>query len=166
MDIQQVIQSQYLAALAMLEQAIVKCPQTLRADPDDKNKFWHVAYHALFYTHLYLQDTEEDFTPWEKHHDEYQFMGPMPWPPHDLPKIGEPYTREDVLAYLAFVREQVQVRVPALDLEASSGFEWLPFGKLELQFYNIRHLQQHAAEVYERLGARAGIDLDWIGSVS
>jgi len=166
MDTKKVIQSQYLAALGMLKQAVVKCPDSLWNAAEDRNKFWHVAYHALFYTHLYLQDAEKDFRPWEKARNEYQFMGPMPWPPHNLPKIGEPYTREDELAYLAFVREQVQVRVPALDLEASSGFEWQPFGKLELQFYNIRHLQQHAAELYERLGARAGIDLDWIGSAS
>jgi hypothetical protein len=164
MDTKKVIQSQYLAALEMLKQAVVKCPDSLWNAAEDRNKFWHVAYHALFYTHLYLQDAEKDFRPWEKARNEYQFMGPMPWPPHNLPKIGEPYTREDVLAYLAFAREQVQVRVPALDLEASSGFEWQPFGKLELQFYNIRHLQQHTAELYERIGAQAGIELDWIGS--
>ena len=84
-------------------------------------------------------------------------------PPHDLPKIGEPYSKEDVLAYLAFVRTQVRERVPALDLEGPSGFDWLPFGKLELQLYTIRHLQQHNGELYERLG-RAGIDLAWIDS--
>jgi hypothetical protein len=166
MDTKQVIQSQYLAALEMLKQAVVKCPDTMWNAAQDRNKFWHVAYHALFYTHLYLQDTEKDFKPWEKHRNEYQFMGQVPWPPHNPPKIGEPYTREEVLAYLAFVREQVQECLPVLNLQAVSGFEWLPFGKLELQFYNIRHLQHHAAELYERLGARAGIDLDWIGSAS
>jgi DinB superfamily len=166
MDTKQVIQSQYLAALEMLKQAVVKCPEDLWNAPEDKNKFWHVAYHALFYTHLYMQDGEKDFKPWDKHRNEYQFMGQVPWPPHSPPKIDEPYTREDVLSYSAFVREQVEARLPALDLEAASGFEWLPFGKLELQFYNIRHLQHHAAELYERLGARAGIDLDWIGSIS
>jgi hypothetical protein len=166
MDTKQVIRSQYRAALEMLKQAVVKCPQILWAAPDDKNKFWHIAYHALFYTHLYLQDAEKDFRPWEKARDEYQFMGPLPWPPHALPKIGEPYSKKDVLAYLDFVREQIQDRVQALNLEAASGFEWLPFGKLELQFYNIRHLQHHAAELYERLGARAGIEMDWIGTAS
>ncbi len=166
MEIKPVIQSQYLAALEMLKQAVAKCPDFLWNPAEDRNKFWHIAYHALFYSHLYLQDAEKDFKPWEKHHDEYQFMGQVPWPPHNQPKIGEPYSREDILAYLAFVREQVQERVPKLELEAASGFEWLPFGKLELQFYNLRHLQHHTAELYERLGARDGIDLDWIGSIS
>jgi DinB superfamily len=166
MDTKKVIQAQFLAALEMLKQAVVKCPDSLWNAAEDRNKFWHIAYHALFYTHLYLQDSEKDFKPWENHRDEYQFMGQVPWPPHTPPKIGEPYTREEMLAYLAFVRKQVQERVPALNLEAASGFDWQPFGKLELQFYNIRHLQQHAGELYERLGARAVIDLDWIGSAA
>jgi len=166
MDTKLIIQSQYLAALEMLKQAVVKCPPELWNAREDKNKFWHIAYHALFYTHLYLQDTEKDFRAWEKHRQEYQFMGQTPWPPHDPPKIGDPYTSQDMLAYLELVQKQVLERVPALDLEAASGFEWLPFGKLELQFYNIRHLQHHAAELYERLGARASIDLDWIGTAS
>ncbi len=66
MDTQKIIQSQYLAALEMLKQAVVKCPDPLWNAAEDGNKFWHVAYHALFYTHLYLQDTEKDFKPWEK----------------------------------------------------------------------------------------------------
>jgi hypothetical protein len=163
MDTRKVIHSQYLAALEMLKQAVIRCPESLWNAAQDRNKSWHVAYHALFYTHLYLQDTEKDFKPWEKARDEYQFLGRMPWPPHNLPRIGEPFTREEILAYLAFVREQVQKRVPKLNLETASGFEWLPFGKLELQFYNIRHLQHHTAELYERLGARGGVELDWIG---
>ena len=164
MDTKQVIQSQYLAALEMLKQAISKCPPELWSAPEDKNKFWHIAYHALFYTHLYLQDTEMDFHAWEKHRDEYQFMGQTPWPPHAPPKIGASYSREDMLEYLEVIRIYIRERIPVLDLETASGFDWLPFGKLELQFYTIRHLQHHAAELSERLGARAGIDLDWIGT--
>jgi hypothetical protein len=166
MDTKQIIQSQYLAALEMMKQAVVKCPEALWNAPEDKNKFWHIVYHGLFYVHLYLQNGEKDFRPWENHRNEYQFLGHTPWPPHDPPKLGDPYTREDMLAYVDFVREQVQERVPRLDLEAASGFEWLRFGKLELQFYNIRHLQHHVAELYERLGSRAGIDLDWIGTAA
>ena len=162
MDTKPVIQHQYLAALEMLKQAVVKCPPELWDSADDKTRFWHIVYHALFYTHLYLQDTEKDFQAWESHRDEYQFIGQTPWPPHAPPKIGEPYTRADMLVYLEFLQKHVQERVPALDLEAASGFEWLPFGKLELQIYTIRHIQQHAGELYERLGTRAEIELDWV----
>jgi hypothetical protein len=77
-------------------------------------------------------------------------------------KIGEPYGREDLLEYLAFCRQQVAERVPRLDLEADSGFEWLPFSKLELQIYTIRHLQQHTGELMERLAASADVEIHWV----
>ncbi len=39
----------------------------------------------------------------------------------------------------------------------------MPFSKLELQFYTIRHIQQHTGEMMERLGTRAGAEIDWVG---
>ncbi len=57
MNFSKVIVSQYLAALEMLKQAIVKCPDSIWNDHSDNTKFWHVASHALFYTHLYLHPT-------------------------------------------------------------------------------------------------------------
>jgi hypothetical protein len=163
MDLSKAIRSQYLSALEMLKQTIVECPESIWNDPSDKTKFWHIAYHALFYTHLYLQENEQAFTPWSKHRQEYQYIGQLPWPPHSAPQIGEPYDRETVLEYLAFCQQQVTERVPQLDLEATSGFDWLPFGKLELQFYTIRHIQQHTGELMERLGTRAKLELGWVG---
>jgi hypothetical protein len=162
MDIASSISSQYLASLEMLKQTLSQCPESIWNSPDDKTKFWRIAYHALFYTHLYLQDTLQVFRPWSLHREEYQFLGPLPRPPHAAPKIGEPYDKETVLDYLAFCQRQVTERVPHLDFEAESGFEWLPFNKLELQIYNIRHLQQHTGELMERLGTRANIELDWV----
>jgi hypothetical protein len=147
MDTKLAIQSQSLAALEMLKQVIVLCPAASWNAPGDKDKFWNKAYHALFYAHLYLQETEKHFTPWEKHHD---------------PDTGAPFTQAEVLEYLAFVQKQVAELVPTLDLEAESGFDWLPFGKLELQFYNLRHIQQHTGELFERLDQQ-NIKLDWVG---
>ncbi|HNS50851.1 MAG TPA: hypothetical protein PKO09_06665 [Anaerolineae bacterium] len=48
--------------------------------------------------------------------------------------------------------------------EAGSGFHWLPFSKLELRHYSIRHLQQHTGELMERLGARSGVSVNRMGS--
>jgi hypothetical protein len=167
MSIKEVIQSQYLASLEMLKNAIANCPESMWVDPEPKNKYWHIAFHAIFFTHLYLQLSEQDFKVWEKHRDEYEFMGSLPWPPHNKPKIGDPYTKVEILEYLEFCKEQVREKVTVLNLESSeSGFSWLPFGKLELQFYNIRHLQQHTGELCERLGTAAGLDVDWVGLVS
>ena len=167
MNLQDIVKSQYLASLDMLEQAIVKCPATMWDDQEKKNKFWHIAFHAIFYTHLYLQATVDDFKAWEKHREEYEFMGPVPWPPHNEPEIGEPYSKEEVLEYLDFCRQVVADQVASLDLAGEeSGFFWLPMGKLELQIYSIRHLQQHLGELCERLGTEAGIDVDWVGMKS
>lgn len=148
MHTKQVIQSQYLAALAMLKQVIVQCPEALWDAPGDKFKFWSKSYHVLFFVHLYLQDVEKDFVEWEKHHD---------------PDGDVPFTKDEVLEYLAFVEKQIGERVPLIDLEAESGFHWYPVNKLELQFINIRHIQQHAGELYETLGSRENIELGWVG---
>jgi len=159
MDIHGVIQSQYQAALDMLRQAIVACPEPLWDAAEDQNRFWRVAYHASFYTHLYLQLTMDDFTPWAKHKDEYASLGSG-----QAPEAAAPFTKEDLLAYHELCLEQVRSAVPGLDLDGESGFHWLPFTKLELQFYNIRHLQHHTGQLYERLRTRADVGAGWVGA--
>ena len=148
MDAKQVIQSQYLAALAMLKQVIVKCPPSIWDAAGDNFKFWSKSYHTMYYAHLYLQNSEKDFVQWEKHHD---------------PDGGVPFTKDEILEYLSFVEKQVMEQVPTTDLEAESGFHWYPVNKLEMQFINIRHIQQHAGELFECLGTRENIKLDWVG---
>ena len=147
MDIRKVIQSQYLSALAMLKQAIVKCPQAMWDAPQDKDRSWFTAYHALYYAHLYLQPTRKDFVRWRG---------------HGKPASSSPLSKEEVIDYITFVEQEVIRCVPVTDLEAAdSGFHGIRVDKLELQFVNIRHIQQHTGELYERLGARMNIKLDW-----
>ncbi len=162
MDIAASISSQYLASLEMLKQTISRCPETIWNSPGDKTGFWRIAYHALFFTHLYLQDTLQAFRPWPLHRKGYEDLGAPLEPPDAASKAGEPYDKATVLDYLAFCQQQVAERVPCLNFEAESGFHWLPFNKLALQIYNIRHLQQHTGELMERLGTRTGIELDWV----
>ena len=69
------IKSQYYASLEMLRQAIEECPESLWSGSEYKNEFWHIAYHVLFYTHLYLQPSEEEFIPWEKHVEQNRILG-------------------------------------------------------------------------------------------
>jgi hypothetical protein len=146
MDIRRAIQSQYLAALAMLKQAIVKCPPAMWDSPHDQDRSWFKAYHALYYAHLYLQPTRKDFIRWRG---------------HGKPVSSPPLSKEEVLDYLTFVEQEVIRRVPVIDLAGGSGFHGIRVDKLELQFVNIRHIQQHAGELYERLGARRNIKLAW-----
>ncbi|RZK80772.1 MAG: hypothetical protein EOO92_06930 [Pedobacter sp.] len=44
-----------------------------------------------------------------------------------------------------------------------SGFDWLKMNKLELHFYNIRHLQHHIGQLVERLNQSDIGGSIWIG---
>jgi len=159
MGVKETIKSQYYASLEMLKQAIEECPEALWVDPEYPSPFWRIAYHVLVYAHFYLQPSEQDFVPWEKYQAQYRFLGSDA----GEPEAGEPYSKKEILAFHRLCCEQVEEQVTAVDLDAESGFHWLPFDKLELQFYNIRHIQQHTGELYERLGAAGGPELRWVG---
>jgi hypothetical protein len=156
MDFKNVLQSQYLASLEMLKNCIEECPESMWADLEPKNKFWHIVFHALFFTHFYLHPTEQDFVPWENHRDVVSLN------PSDDPDVLQPYSQAVLLEYLAFCQQQVREKVDTSDLKAESGFHWLPFTALEKHLYNIRHTQLHTGELCERLG-QAGIDINWVG---
>jgi hypothetical protein len=164
-NLHEILGKQYRASIAMLREAVTKCPESLWLAPDYPNKFWHIAYHALFYTHLYLHDSEKEFRAWQKHRQNYQFLGALPWPPHDRPKIETPYSKEGILEYLQVCRDEIDARVPSLDVNSPSGFHWLPFSKLELQLYNIRHLQHHTGQLIDRLRTVAQIGVAWVVAV-
>ena len=145
MEIKPILQSQYLAALAMLKQAVVKCPPEAWDNPQDKDRFWFVAYHTLRYAHLYLKAQEKGFPRWESRQ-------------HSKP--GVPFSKEEILEKLALVERDVVEQIPIMDLDGKSGYAWIPTNKLELQFDNIRHIQQHTGELYQRLSAYP-VKLGW-----
>jgi hypothetical protein len=166
MNLQAALKGQYHAALAMLKETIQKCPDDLWTSPEQSPAFWRVAYHALFYTHLYLQPDEKAFRPWEHARKEYQFLGPVPWPPHHEPRIGDPYTKSQILEYWQLCDAMVDAAVDRLDLHAPQcGFPWYNLPKLDHQINNIRHIQHHAALLSGRLRLAAGTDIGWVGFV-
>jgi len=161
-SILQSIERQYRASLAMLGEAIERCPESLWIAEEHKNRYWHVAYHAVFYTHFYLHPTEGDFRAWVKHQQDSQYLGPPPRASEGARKIPRPYSKADVLEYHELCRAEVEAKVRTLDLGAPSGFSWLPFSKLELQFYNIRHLQHHTGQLADRLRTAVNVGLPWV----
>ena len=160
--LKEVLKSQYLAALKMLRGAIEACPDSVWDDPAYKNRFWRVAYHASFYTDLYLSRSEDEFRAWDKHIEEYQYLGSIPDDTEREVQVVEPYDKNDVLDYLRQCRDGVSGRLEATDMDAASGFYWLPFDKLELQIYNIRDIQHHAAQLIERVRQATGDGIDWV----
>lgn len=160
MDTRAALKSQYHAALKTLRLTIEACPEERWDDPaNGLARFWRVVYHTLFFTHFYLQDDHEHFTPWE-HHRKEVFEDDDGNPPES----DEPYTRESLLAYWQTCDAMVDGRVDAMDLDAAgSGFPWYPMPKLEHQLVNLRHIQHHAAALSSRLRREAAIEIRWVG---
>jgi hypothetical protein len=163
-----ILKSQYHAGLAMLREAIERCPDDAWLSTQQRNAFWQIAYHALFYTHLYLQSGESAFRPWAEHQSANQNpdgIASRPKPGSTLPLIPEPYTRAQALAYWDVCDQMVDSAVDALDLHSpQSGFPWYKMSKLEHQLVNLRHLQHHAAQLADRLRAALDVGIRWVGA--
>ncbi|MHB1341321.1 MAG: nuclear transport factor 2 family protein [Coriobacteriia bacterium] len=169
------ISSQYHAALAMLREAIERCPKSLWSDAAGV-PFWRVAYHTLYYTHLYLQPTERDFAPWERHQTYLQHLDDVPGPAEldeflELagrpPQTGVPYTQADLLGYWALCDGMVDDLVAATDLTAPvTGFAWHTpqRPKVEQHLNSIRHIQHHASLLGARLQAAGGEAVAWVST--
>jgi hypothetical protein len=162
MEIRVALKSQYHASLAMLRQVIGSCPDDLWTSEGFENRTWHVAYHALFYGHLYLMPDEESFTPWEKHREEHQYLGRLPWPPNDQPNLGEPYSKGEMIEYCDYLDGLVDPTLDEVDLAAETcGFWWYELPKLDHEILSVRHIQHHAGQLAERLRSHAGVGIDW-----
>jgi hypothetical protein len=163
-----VLKSQYNATLAMLLETIKLCPAEVWTSQQHKNAFWQVAYHTLFFTHLYLQPNEEAFRPWPGQQSEVQHPDGIAGradPGSSLPLIPEPYSKEEVLEYWAFCDAMVYGAVDAMDIDSpESGFSWYRVSKLEHQIINIRHIAHHTAQLADRLRAAADVGIRWVGA--
>jgi hypothetical protein len=167
------LKAQFHGALAMLREAIEVCPEELWAE-ERPNPFWRNAYHAIFFTHLYLQPTLDDFRPWEKHQTHIQYLDDTGAPeavnekvelPHRPPKTGKPYTKEEILEYWAICDGMVDEMLERTDLSSpESGFFWYKLSKLEHQMINLRHVQHHLAQLSDRLRGQANIGIKWVGA--
>jgi hypothetical protein len=155
LDLEGALREQYGAGLAMLRQAVERCPEDVWTSGVHPRTFWRIAYHAAFYTHLYLGRTEEDFRPWSKHRDCASL-----W---EDPPEEAPFSRSEMLEYVDEIQARLGELIQALDLEAeSTGFSWYPnMTKLSHQILNVRHLQGHVGQLSEILMAR-GLDVDWV----
>jgi len=162
------LKSQYHAALAMLREVVERYPEDRWESGGHINAPWQLAYHTLFFAHLYLQPSAPDFRPWKGHQTGVQHEDGIAGrvdPKSDLPLIPDPYSRAQVLEYLRICDEQVDDWVDALDLlSADSGFSWYPIGKLEHQLVGLRHVQHHTAQLADRLRNEAGLGTRWVGS--
>jgi len=162
------LKQQLRAALAMLRAAVAACPDDLWLARDHPNAFWQVAYHALYFTDLYLRPNPAAFVAFPGHQTDVQNEDGMgAGDPGDArPPLPEPYARSHVLAYADHLAATLDQAVDALDLTApTSGFPWYPgMGKLEHLLVNLRHLQHHAAQLADRLRTASGTGVGWVAA--
>jgi hypothetical protein len=148
------IKGQYHAALDMLKGAIEACPDANWIGGVPPRSFWRLSYHTLFYAHLYLQVRYEDFVPWKHHRDEVES-------PDKERLDATPYTKAEILAYWELVDAMVDPQIDKIDLSApESGFDWYTIPKLDHVLLNLRHIQEHAGQLRDRL-MEVGIDQKW-----
>ena len=169
------LKSQYQGALTMLRGAIEQCPDDLWAAEDHDCPYWQIAYHTLFYAHLYIQPTEHDFEAWEHHQTDIQYLDRLPAPaeienliepPDRKAQTGKPYTKAQLLEYWTFCDSIVDPTVDKLDLlDADSGFSWKKMSRAEHQIASIRHIQHHTAQLSARLRDAGGEGVGWISVV-
>ena len=161
MILQAALKSQYHASMAMLLEAIDSCPASLWTSQAYTNQYWQVAYHALFYTDLYLQPDESSFTPWEHHRPDHHRFGPHA----DSVNPLIPYTPGELADYCRRCDAMVDAAVDRLDLWVPRvGFSWYQMPKLEHQLLNLRHLHHHTGQLADRLRQVAGRGVRWVGS--
>jgi len=175
-NLRSVLKSQYHAALATLRQPIAACPEELWTSDQFPKPYWRVAYHALYYTHFYLQPNVAAFIPWDHDQLDVHSLDDRPMPkdfkgfeelrgiPASPPQTGIPYTKDQILSYWTICDGMIDAGVDQLDLLSSdSGFGWYHVPKLEHQIINIRHIQHHAVQLAERLRCATDMRLEWVG---
>ena|SRR5258705_8607961 len=58
-----ILWQQFGAAIDMLENALLACPEDLWNDRSRRPEYWYVVFHTLFFLDFYLSDSPEGFTP-------------------------------------------------------------------------------------------------------
>lgn len=169
------LKEQYHAGLAMLVDCVRKCPDDLWTapaasvpEPDRPfhRSFWRIAFHTVYFSHLYLDQTVDDFQPWPGRRPGYfEGMWQKPWDvePFEFPEDAEPASKDEVLAYIEFVDGLIDPTIDHLDLDRQeTGIPWYTnMTKLSHELLNLRHLQGHVGQLSELLMMR-GIDSKWI----
>ena len=138
----EIIWMQFGAAIDMLDNAIVACPDELWDDRSKQHEFWYMASHTLFWLDYYLTADADNFAP------------PPPFGLEELDPSGvipeRPYTKDELRTYLKYCRDKCRDTILSMtDERASEPYKFgrLDFSIAELLLYNMRHVQHHAAQL-------------------
>ena len=162
-----IIWHQLGAAMDMLGNALQACPDELwqerlyteRTEPPRYGEFWYVGYHALFWLDFYLAESAEGFAP------------PPPFTLSEFEDGMLPervYTKDELLTYLDYGRSKCKAWLETLTDEMLMEPnrvrpDWTDMTVAGLLLYNMRHVQEHAAQLSLFLGQKAGSAPGWVG---
>ena len=162
------IWQQFGAAIDYLAETMSACPDhlwraTLWNHPDEQpefSQFWYRAFHTLFWLDLYLTGAEEGFVP----------PAPVVLIEQDdgwmLPERA--FTKDELQAYLQACRQKCRATIEGLTDETAQRrcrFGWGEASFFELLLYNMRHVQDHAAQLNLFLGQNVGPMPDYVTQV-
>jgi hypothetical protein len=149
-----VLWKNFAASIDMLKNAIALCPE----DYWHHNKrFYYIAYHTTVFLDYYLTIPPKHFSPPLS----YTLQEPPPGAVDDVVP-DKTYTKEEIIEYVAYAREKCRKVIDALteeklrerwidesgDMDLSlAGGVTLEYSILEILFYNLRHVQHHAAQL-------------------
>jgi hypothetical protein len=161
-----IIWDQFGAAIDMLEAALQACPDKLwperlyleRSIQPDFAEFWYLGYHALFWLDFYLSASAEGFTP----------PAPFTLSEFEAGQLPERvYTKDELHTYLEFGRNKLRTRLGTLaddmltePIQIRPDWPDMTLGGLLL--YNMRHVQEHAAQLSLFLGQQVGSAPGWV----
>ena len=137
-----IIWQQFGAAIDMLENAVLACPDDLWSDRSQRPEFWYVVFHTLFFLDLYLSDSDVGFAP------------PAPFTLDEMDEAGllpeRVYKKDELHTYLEHGRKKCRATIQAMTDEKANqrcGFDWLDISVAEVLLYNMRHVQHHVGQL-------------------
>ena len=153
---------QYEKCLSMFVETIKNYDNELWHDATNyKSPAWQIAYHALYCTNAYCSPTAERIRRWPKERENYHRFSEM----HKIrardPSAILPYSQDDILEYLEFIRANVPGYLAEMQPEQDCWPDWYDESQLEFHLNNLRHTQHHIADLIERHDIKSEFSYEW-----
>lgn len=165
----EILWHQFGAAIETLQNALNACPEELwqarlwresEIQPEFA-EFWYIVFHAIFWLDYYCSESADEFT------------APSPFTLSELDMDGllpeRVYTKEELQTYLEYARAKCHTKIESLADENEPQRvrnNWRVKTVAELLLYNMRHVQEHAAQLNMLLGQKTDSAPGWVGQVT
>lgn len=147
------ISEQYGAALKMLEESIIQCPDELWQDTNGEKIISHICCHVLYWVDRYLSKNKNEELKF-KPHLEIKHQKDEKWV----------YSKQELLDYLMFVRKKANDSFKTLTIDylvTDSVYDFHGSTILSSLMYDLRHIMLHVGALHVRLNKFVQEPLDW-----